>query len=241
MIQKNFSNIQAVGFDFAHTLAYISPNSADLLANFLLLEEGISMNKRAILNAYRLIEVQNPYSSVSIKTKEDKFLFYSSFNGLIMEELGMGDKSIDLGQKFFYYLATCDRHWLLYEDVVSTIFELKKLGLFLFLASNFDSTLLGILRNLKIDILFDAIFCSQDMNIEKPSKEFYSRILKSIGMNECPSCAAFVGDSYVLDYQPSEKAGMHALLISREKNYKKELHIKAIDNLKQIPFALDLL
>jgi HAD superfamily hydrolase (TIGR01662 family) len=99
----------------------------------------------------------------------------------------------------------------LYKDVRECLASLQKLGVKVALAGNQTARAEGILRSLNLPV--DLIGTSDGWGIEKPSPEFFVRIVKELG------CKAeeilYVGDRLDNDVGPAQKAGMQTALIRR--------------------------
>lgn len=99
----------------------------------------------------------------------------------------------------------------LYGDARPCLADLQKLGVKVALAGNQTARAEGILRSL--DLPVDLIGTSDGWGVEKPSPEFFARIVKELG------CKAeeilYVGDRLDNDVGPAQQAGMQTALIRR--------------------------
>lgn len=226
--------VLAVGFDFANTLAYIEPGNEQLCHEFMLQAGKGDISESRILQAYESVEKLMHYSSVHIRSQVEKARFYKQFNAMIMKELGMKGESSRMGEEYYLYVRGMKRHWKLFEDALPVLEEWRSAGCLVFLASNFDVSLMPLLEILGIRRKFDALFCSQEMGIEKPELKFYDEVIRSIGMKDCAESIVFVGDSYELDYRPAEELGMRPILLDRNLRLQSAAKIKKITSLRQI-------
>lgn len=99
----------------------------------------------------------------------------------------------------------------LYDDARPCLASLQKLGVKVALAGNQTARAEGILRSLNLPV--DLIGTSDGWGVEKPSPEFFARIVKELG------CKAeeilYVGDRLDNDVGPARQAGMLTALIRR--------------------------
>ena len=104
-------------------------------------------------------------------------------------------------------------HWRLAEGAKDVLGELKERGYRLAVLSNNDSRLRSVLKDLAIDSLFEKIFISSEMGIEKPEPAIFREVEKWFG--EKPSSFLHVGDSYSRDFEGARQAGWNALLFGK--------------------------
>ncbi len=99
----------------------------------------------------------------------------------------------------------------LYEDARECLASLQRLGLKVALAGNQTARAEGILRSLNLPV--DLIGTSDTWGVEKPSPEFFARIVQELG------CKAeeilYVGDRLDNDVGPAQTSGMQTALIRR--------------------------
>jgi putative hydrolase of the HAD superfamily len=104
-------------------------------------------------------------------------------------------------------------HWRLADGAKNTLSELQERGYRLAVLSNNDSRLRSVLKDLAIDSLFEKIFISSEMGIEKPDPAIFREVEKSFGKE--PSRFLHVGDSHSRDFEGARKAGWDALLFGK--------------------------
>ncbi|MBR5127823.1 MAG: YjjG family noncanonical pyrimidine nucleotidase [Roseburia sp.] len=80
------------------------------------------------------------------------------------------------------------------------------------------------LKNSKLDTLFDGIFISDVLGVEKPNKEFFDKVFEVIGTYE-PGEVIIVGDSLTSDI----KGGNNAGILTCWYNPKKMEHTKDVN------------
>jgi len=197
---------KTVLFDFVNTLAYLSPTREEILQQFL------QEKKELILEAYRDTDEQSYYSSVNITDSTQKRVFYQEYNQKLFTNLGLVCYN-----EFHDYYNNVKKEWLLYEDSLSTIETLKAKDINVGIISNFDKNLDEVLRFLKIDNLLDILVISADIQIEKPSIEFYKYVKNNYNLDLDKTL--YVGDSYNLDYKPSRAVGFKSFIIDRNNLY----------------------
>ena len=104
-------------------------------------------------------------------------------------------------------------HWRLAEGAKDTLSELRNRGYRLAVLSNNDSRLRSVLKDLAVDLLFEKIFISSEMGIEKPDPEIFRKVEKSFGTD--PSRFLHIGDSHSRDFEGARQAGWDALLFGK--------------------------
>ena len=104
-------------------------------------------------------------------------------------------------------------HWRLADGAKDTLSKLKERGYRLAVLSNNDSRLRSVLKDLAIDFLFEKIFISSEMGVEKPEAEIFRKVEKSFSKK--PSSFLHIGDSYSRDFEGASHAGWDALLFGK--------------------------
>ncbi len=219
-------------FDFAGTIADLSPSSADMLRSFLKENYDICLEKKQAERAYDCVDRSLFYSSVKIHDMEDKKDFYKKYNDLILKNLALFDIVDNSKNQLFEYFTSIKRHWTLKYDVKDTFEILKEEGKTISIISNFDSKLKDIIENLGIYDLIDNIHISQDIGYEKPDVEFYKLFFEKYPISIKES--VYVGDSYELDFTPATSIGLETFLIDeRERFVKRDNIITSISQILQ--------
>ena len=222
--------VKNVIFDFAGTVADLSPSSGQMLRGFLKEKEGIDVDEKLAARAYDCVDRSLFYSSVKIHKNEQKSEFYKKYNDLILKNLGLFDVVDNSKNQLFEHFLSVKRHWVLKDDVKDTFETLKDMGKSISIVSNFDSKLKDIATRLEISHLIDNMHISQDVGYEKPQVEFYEIFFERYGLN--PKECLYVGDSYELDFLPAYQIGLKTLLIDeRERFAKKENVISSISQI----------
>lgn len=99
----------------------------------------------------------------------------------------------------------------LYPDAQPCFAELRQMGLRVGLAGNQTARAEGILKSL--DLPVDVIGTSDGWGIEKPSPEFFARIVQEAG--GASGSVLYVGDRLDNDIRPAQQAGLRTALIRR--------------------------
>lgn len=123
------------------------------------------------------------------------------------------DRNLDSLFEELWELFARGEHWRLAEGAKEVLGQLKDRGYRLAVLSNNDSRLRSVLEDLGIDSLFEKIFISSEMGVEKPEPEIFLEVEKSFG--EEPSSFLHLGDSYSRDFEGAQRAGWKALLFGK--------------------------
>lgn len=202
-------------FDFADTIAKLSPSKEEILHKFILKELNLNISLKYIEKVYHCATNLFFYSSVNIQKIESKKEFYIKFNNDILSLLGIAHL-LD-SEKLFYYFSENSQHWVLKDGIKELFIKLREKGYLISLVSNFDKRLNQILEKLEIDELLDSKFISQEVGLEKPNVEFLKLSLKKHNIE--PENIFYIGDSYCLDYLPGLKLGLNTYLLDEKEFY----------------------
>jgi putative hydrolase of the HAD superfamily len=103
--------------------------------------------------------------------------------------------------------------WELYPDVLPALGELRKRGFRLAVISNFDRRLPGLLDEIGLSPLLEAVVCSEEVGVEKPHPAIFESLLEELDL---PAGEVLhVGDRRREDVEGARAVGMEALLLDR--------------------------
>jgi len=105
--------------------------------------------------------------------------------------------------------------FMLYDDVRPTLESIKSLRIPMGVISNWDHTLFGVLESLRVDSEFQFILASLVFGIEKPDKRIFMKACEQGKV--APENVLHVGDSVIDDFDGARDAGLHSLLIDRDR------------------------
>ena len=122
-------------------------------------------------------------------------------------------KSIDSLFGDLWDLFAEGKHWRIAEKAKETLEELINRGYRLAVLSNNDSRLRSVLKDHGITNMFEKIFISSEMGVEKPDKKIFQMV--ETQMNEPSSSFLHLGDSHSRDFEGAKNAGWSALLFGK--------------------------
>ena len=113
-------------------------------------------------------------------------------------------------------------HWHVFDDVVDSnlLRKLKQSGVTLGVVSNWDSRLHKILESTDLAGYFDFILASSEVGSAKPDKRIFLEAIRRSGVSSKEVC--HIGDDIRADIQGANSVGIEAILIDRNKRYKKD-------------------
>ena len=131
-----------------------------------------------------------------------------SFAGLCPEPPGW-----DCFEVIYEHFATA-APWRLFEDVLPALAGLKARGLKLAVISNWDERLRPLLRELRLDVHFDAFAISCESGCAKPAPGIFQRAAAELDFP--PACILHIGDSAGEDVAGGRAAGFNGILLDRK-------------------------
>jgi putative hydrolase of the HAD superfamily len=202
-------------FDFADTLAELSPGREQVVAELVAEQSGLRLGLARVAQAYRYLDALQPYSSVAIVDSAAREAFYAAYNQRLLTLLGVAH-CVDSAT---LYPAFQKRrpHWQPKVGALSLLQALSAQGHRLGLASNFDNVLEQLLERLQMRSYFEVVVISQQLGCEKPDPAFYRSALSAL--RSAPGDCLYVGDSYSLDYLPARQLGVQAYLLDEHGLY----------------------
>lgn len=202
MTEAYFDSICCIAFDFCGTLADLQPSSTKILGEWLSSRYGCQLEQDQLSTALQQASTEMPYSSLSITSEQDRRNYFVGFNARVLQMLGFDAAD---GRDLYAYFKQHERHWVLKPGATAVLKGLRAKRYRIVLASNFDSHLATLLSNRGSAELFDAMFVSAELGVEKPELAFYHHVRESLGCS--PGNIAMVGDDLGLDILPARQAG----------------------------------
>jgi putative hydrolase of the HAD superfamily len=105
-------------------------------------------------------------------------------------------------------------HWHVFADVAPVWSELRRRGLRIVIASNFDERLRAIQAALPELVECDQLFISSELGSIKPQPEFYQRVMRQLSV--MADEIFMIGDHYQNDVAAPRAQGWTALRIDRQ-------------------------
>lgn len=129
-------------------------------------------------------------------------------------------------------------HFLLYDDVASTLRQLRDRGYRLGLISNGHRSLTSFQSHFELEGLIAVTVSSLEHGYMKPHASIFRAGLEAMGVPATE--AVMVGDSYPHDVVGAEHAGMRAIWLNRERReLRMPLSTPTIHSLTELPALLD--
>ncbi len=224
LISGSHGRFKAILFDLGGTLIKTAP--IPQILRKILEAHGIQKPITDIVSAHK--EIDNQLTLGDYALPSDKFWF--KWN---MEVL----RRLKVHRDLPYLARVISEKWWdfagieLYPDVIETLNYLRqhefKTGL---VTNGFKSDIDEILPRVGLSRYFDATVGVDAVGKPKPNKEIFLFALNRLNVQ--PHEAIFVGDTFEIDYEGAEKAGLTALLIDRENKVKS--NVKKIGKLTEV-------
>jgi FMN phosphatase YigB (HAD superfamily) len=204
-------------YDFAGTLAYLQPSKESILYNYLK-KNNCRLEKKKIIEAYYKIDNDLFFSSIKINNKNKKKLFYERYNRKLFKLLNL--RNLQLSDNYYTYFVNLNKVWKI-ESRVKKFLLKKKRKFNLYMISNFDNSLINILKDNKIFNLFNHLAISKKYKLEKPNTKFFLEFFKRTNTNINES--VYFGDNYFLDFVPAKKIKLKVFMVDKNNLLKKKV------------------
>lgn len=209
--------IRAVFFDWYNTLAQYEPPREQLQSQALQ-EFGINASprelERGLLIADRNYFEESARSPIRERSTEEQAVFYIQYQKTVLTEAGVNVpeelllKMMDRLQQMYRGLT-----FALFDDVLSTLKELKEQNFTLGLLTNLPSGVDTICENLGVKPYLDFIVTSGEAGADKPNPAIFRLALERADVSAQE--AIHVGDQYHLDIIGARGVGISAILLDR--------------------------
>lgn len=128
---------------------------------------------------------------------------------------------------------TTARAWELYPDVLPALTRLHESGIPLGLITNYDTRVFPVLDALGLSPLLSTVVIPAHVGAAKPDRAIFLHALGRLAAE--PALALHVGDDVDDDYRGAEAAGMQAVLVDRDGNWRSQTGVHRIESLAQLP------
>jgi len=209
--------IRAVFFDWYNTLAQYEPPREQLQSQALQ-EFGINASprelERGLMIADRNYFEESARSPIRERSPEEQGMIYIQYQKTLLSEVGVNVpeelilKIMDRLQQLYGGLT-----FAIFDDVLSTLKELKKQNFTTGLLTNLPSGIDSICENLGVKPYLDFIVTSAEAGADKPNPAIFRLALERAGVKSTE--AVHIGDQYHLDVIGARGVGINTILLDR--------------------------
>ena len=172
---------------------------------------------------------------LSKRSREETNALYTQFQRIVLKEAGIEpDERLILGM--LGKMQQFKTKLVLFDDVISTLKDLKSRGLVLGLISNVERDLTVTINELGLLSWLDIVVTSLDAGFSKPQPEIFEEAMRRAGVQ--PSQAMYVGDQYQVDCVGAGRAGMQGILLDRGGYFQETANCPRIRSLAELPVYL---
>jgi HAD superfamily hydrolase (TIGR01549 family) len=205
--------------------------------------------KRAIENIFPFFELKNTSKNSfteeafairnEIRANAHQTLYEYSFNDfleLICQKFEIRIKDLDTEAVELSYIESELSITNIFNDTLNFLKELKSKNKRVFAATNNFSEMhvKELLKKFQITEYFDGLFISGNINVRKPSPDFFHHLVKSLSATT--EDTIMIGDNIDLDYFGALDFGMKSILVNRHKSHfeKEILYCNSLQELRII-------
>jgi REG-2-like HAD superfamily hydrolase len=204
-----FDRIRLVSLDVGGTLLHAYPSVGEVYAS-ILADHGAVVAPESIESRFRRVFTG---SRLGPRPEVSDELERAYWREVVGEVVGPFRGSADIDAVFadLYDAFASAERWRIDPDAVTTLGALKHSGYRLVILSNADSRLRGILEELGLDDLVEAVFISAELGFEKPDLRIFRHVEEVVGTE--PRAILHVGDSRHHDGLGASRAGWEHLIL----------------------------
>jgi putative hydrolase of the HAD superfamily len=211
--------IKAIFFDWFNTLARYDPPREELQGQALR-ELGINASvqkmRQVLAVADKYLFEENFVSPVRKRSQEEQVKLYLHQQEIILSEIGVNvAEQPDLVGKTLMRLRELSQglRFVLFEDVLPILKELKRQKLTLGLLTNLDRDMTPLCRELGLEPYLDFVVTSGEVDSDKPNAPIFLKALERARVKAAE--AIHIGDQYKVDVTGARGVGITPLLLDR--------------------------
>ena len=173
------------------------------------------------------------------KGKIDKLELRDSRFKKTLNHLGISDHSITQRMSDGY-IDLSPRQTLLFPNAIEVLEQFKQENYRMHIITNGFKEVQHIkLENSGLSPYFDLILCSEEIGVNKPHRPIFQEAMNRTGC--LPEEAIMIGDDFKVDIIGALNAGWSAIHFDPEHKFKKELNVKRVRNLADLPDLVSLM
>lgn len=208
---------RAICFDMGYTLLRHTPNGPELYRRTLA-SLGYDVEIEAVELAHgparelyiRATREGRDFESSMALARE----FWTEYNQLVLGALGIDDQRLAEVGAAVYEAAWSPDAWEAFPDAISTLTELRAMGVRMAVVSNFVDTLPALCSHHGLTSYFDVVVASVDAGAMKPDPRIWDVALRRLGVPASDSW--HVGDNYWADVLGARAAGLEPVWLDRD-------------------------
>ncbi len=196
---------------------------------------GRTARKKGISVDDKLLDKQfgrafNEVQKIAHKHQGEEKEFWRRVVSITFKPFYEGTKIDELFEEL-WELFSSGEPWKVADQAVETLNTLLARGYRLAVLSNNDSRLRSVLKDLKVDHLFEHLFISSELGFEKPQIEIFRAVEKKLQV--APQEIMHLGDSMSRDFTGAREAGWRPILYGSRS--------KEINHIQEFPELLSIL
>jgi len=213
MEQAANRGISGIVFDAVGTLIDASTPVAEVYA-LAAMRQGIGLDSTVVRSRFRQFfgqdEVVNARGPLATDEPTERRR-WQNIVANVLNEVPEPDRAFE---ELWEHFAT-SAAWRCFDDVGPTLSELKRRGIPIWIASNFDSRLRSVLSGLsELSSLTDSVVISSEVGYRKPHPLFFEAVIDR--SNLTAGELVCVGDDVENDVVGAMRAGLRGVWIDRE-------------------------
>ncbi|MCL2631537.1 MAG: HAD-IA family hydrolase [Coriobacteriia bacterium] len=230
--------IEAVFFDVGQTLVHPVPDGAGFSQvavpfGFEITAEAILANNGKMYARYNEHYQRDP--GFWDNHESARAVWLDAYT-LLYQLLETGDKAEELAAEAYNFYFNPGA-WFAYDDVQDGLEQLAQSGLKLGLISNWDSSLIPVIKSIGLDHYFLAMISSADVGMHKPDKDIFEYAIQQLGV--LPDEAIHIGDHLTADVQGALDAGLHAVYMDRYNSHPEFDLAPRLESLRLLPALIE--
>ena len=180
-------------------------------------------------NAY--MDSENAKRAIAARTADEREAFFTEYERLLLTTAGY-EASPELAWRIWSRVRATPKELSLYDDVLPALKAIKEAGLTTGVISNMGMELGAMLAQLTITDYASVWVSSGEVGANKPHPEIFNAALSKAGVSALESI--HVGDSYESDVRGALGAGMHPLLLWRQRGGRPPGDTASVRTLKEV-------
>jgi len=227
---------EAFFFSAADTLIRYNPSREMVLVD-VLKEKGIDITVHVAKVAYLIADDAAPSKGYTVKSKEERDSYWKSYSSALVKNCRVEDTDGRMTEAVSERLRS-PRIWAAFYDAKPALESLRKLGCFIGVIANAESSLADALEHAGLSQCVDTVTTSEEASVEKPDPAIFRKALDKSGLE--PKRCVYVGDVPEIDILGARNAGITPVWLDRNRLARRIGDIQKVETLAEVEFLFPI-
>ncbi len=227
---------EAFFFSGVDTLIRYNPDRETILKDTLK-ELGIDVTIPVAKIAYLVTDDMAPAKGFTLKPKEERDVFWRNYVSALVGNCKIEDPDGAIVEAVSLRLRS-PNIWTAFYDAKETLDSLKKLGCFVGVIANAESSFTGAIDHSGLSRYIDLVVTSEEAGVEKPDPIIFQHALEKGHLR--PERCVHIGNAPEIDVLGARNAGITPIWLDRNRLARRIGDIRKVETLTEVEYLFPI-